>query len=31
MLYNSNIIILVGGGNKPKFETNKVYIWDECS
>ena len=29
MLYKSNILALVGGGNNPKFSTDKVIIWDE--
>ena len=29
MLYKTNILALVGGGDLPKFSTNKITLWDD--
>jgi hypothetical protein len=30
-MFKTNILALVGGGDKPKFATNKVFLWDDIS
>lgn len=29
MMYRSNIIALIGGGKSPKYESNKLMLWDD--
>ena len=30
MVYNTNLMILVGGGESPKWPTNKCMLWDDA-
>ena len=29
MVYKTNMMVLVGGGDSPKWATNKVMVWDD--
>lgn len=31
MVYNSNLMVLVGGGESPKWPTNKCMLWDDAA
>ncbi len=30
MVYNTNLMVLVGGGERPKWPTNKCMLWDDA-